>query len=316
MRSDVVPSSSALTVLGSSVEVETNGDTVLVEGGTEVESSSPLSGEYVTYETFDLPHSLIHVIRIAPDAPVTIQPVVDPDGLEKLEVLAEQQGAIAAINGGFFDPNNQQTTSYVTIAGTLVLDPEQNRGLMENPNVSTYLPRILNRAEFRRYQCATANGLETDYAIAAHNRLIPSGCQLMDALGAGPALLPEFRGEAEAFIDATSNRDALGASRPNARSGLGITPDGTILLIMAAQRPPVGDVAVSPTGVSLFELAQIMADLGAEQGMNLDGGSSSSLYYDGTTYYGRLDVSGNEIRRSVKSVLVVTKNNGMQAPSF
>ncbi|MGK7889224.1 MAG: phosphodiester glycosidase family protein [Leptolyngbyaceae cyanobacterium] len=291
-------------LLSSSHDMGRIDDTALTDRQTEMEPGLSLT-ELVTYETLDFPHSLVHVVRISPVAPVTIRPIAVVDGLETVDRLARQAGAIAAINGGFFDPNNQQTTSYVTINGAIALDPEQNQGLMHNLNASPYLFRILNRAEFRRYHCRTVEGPMTRYAIAPHHQLVPVGCELVDALGAGPALLPDFRGEAEAFIDVETNRDAVGAYRPNARSGIGITADGTIVLVMAAQRPLVGEAPGPPTGVSLFDLAQIMADLGIEQGMNLDGGSSSSLYYNGTSHYGRLDSSGNEIRRSVKSILVV-----------
>jgi exopolysaccharide biosynthesis protein len=47
-----------------------------------------------------------------------------------------------------------------------------------------------------------------------------------------------------------------------------------------------------------------MKTLGVEKAMNLDGGSSSSLYYKGKTLYGKVDEKGNLVRRSVKSVLL------------
>jgi exopolysaccharide biosynthesis protein len=50
-----------------------------------------------------------------------------------------------------------------------------------------------------------------------------------------------------------------------------------------------------------------MADLGAVKAMNLDGGSSASLYYDGQAIYGRVDKEGKEIIRPIKSVLSVIK---------
>ena len=255
----------------------------------------------VTYETLTLPKSIVHVVRIPTTSPVTIRPAIALDGLEKLETLAQQEGAIAAINGGFFDPNNQLTTSYVTRDGEVVLDPRDNIGLMENLNVAIYIDRILNRSEFRRYQCSTEDERQTNYVITPHDQLTPFHCELVDALGAGPALLPQFRAEDEAFVDEINGRDALGSNYPNARSAIGIAPDGTVVLAMAAQRADVSD----RSGLSLFELADVMASLGVDQALNLDGGSSSSLYYDGTTHYGRLDADNNVIKRSVKSVLLV-----------
>ncbi|NET11199.1 MAG: hypothetical protein F6K16_42260, partial [Symploca sp. SIO2B6] len=60
----------------------------------------------ITYETLTYPRTIVHLVRIPAEAAVTIRPVIVADGLAKVEPLAQQQGAIAAINGGFFDPNN------------------------------------------------------------------------------------------------------------------------------------------------------------------------------------------------------------------
>jgi exopolysaccharide biosynthesis protein len=39
--------------------------------------------------------------------------------------------------------------------------------------------------------------------------------------------------------------------------------------------------------------------------MNLDGGSSSSFYYKGKTFYGKVNENGNPIKRPVKSALLI-----------
>jgi exopolysaccharide biosynthesis protein len=53
------------------------------------------------------------------------------------------------------------------------------------------------------------------------------------------------------------------------------------------------------------ELADYMKGLGVEKAMNLDGGSSSSLYWDGKAFYGKGDGQEGRVRRSVKSVLLL-----------
>jgi exopolysaccharide biosynthesis protein len=70
---------------------------------------------------------------------------------------------------------------------------------------------------------------------------------------------------------------------------------------MAAQKPNSSEVS----GISLAELAKFLKTLGVEEGMNLDGGSSSSFYYQGKTYYGKLDKQRNPVKRPVKSVLIL-----------
>ncbi len=139
------------------------------------------------------------------------------------------------------------------------------------------------------------------YAIELHDVPAPDGCTIKTALGAGPQLLPEDTGEIEAFKTYENGelvRDAIGSMGPNARSAIAIHPDGNLSLIMAAQR-------LDARGLTLFELTEFATSIGATQLLNLDGGSSSSLYYDGQVYLARLDGEGNLIQRPVKSVIVI-----------
>lgn len=57
--------------------------------------------------------------------------------------------------------------------------------------------------------------------------------------------------------------------------------------------------------MSLPELAKFMQTLGIETAMNLDGGGSSALYYQGKTFSGKISSKGERIHRPVKSVLLV-----------
>jgi exopolysaccharide biosynthesis protein len=100
-----------------------------------------------------------------------------------------------------------------------------------------------------------------------------NGCQIADAIGGGPQLLPEVQAQREGFTDPELGRDAIGSQVANARSAIGITKDQDILLVMVAQTQP-------KTGVTLPELATLMQSLGAESAMNLDGGSSSEQISD------------------------------------
>ncbi|HIK43779.1 MAG TPA: phosphodiester glycosidase family protein, partial [Leptolyngbyaceae cyanobacterium M65_K2018_010] len=93
---------------------------------------------------------------------------------------------------------------------------------------------------------------------------------------------------------------ALGHDSANARSALGLKADGSLVMVMVAQVP-----GVTPAGLSLPELATFLKDRGITQALNLDGGSSSTLVYGGTTYYGRLNSAGEVVQRPVKSVLWV-----------
>ena len=101
-------------------------------------------------------------------------------------------------------------------------------------------------------------------------------------------------------MDRTTHRDALGSRSLNARSAVGLTADGSVVMMMAAQVP-----GVSPSGVMMAEMGEIMGDRGVVKALNLDGGSSSTLLYQGTTHYGRLNAEGDRVQRPVKSILWV-----------
>ena len=65
------------------------------------------------------------------------------------------------------------------------------------------------------------------------------------------------------------------ASEVNPRSAVGQREDGAILLLVVDGRQ------AASLGATTQDLADIMADYGAVNACNLDGGSSSLLWYDG-----------------------------------
>ena len=277
------------------------------------------SNQLINYERYEQPGSIVHVVQVPNPSSVELH-VSLVDGLATVEQHAQDAGAIAAINAGFFDPQNQQTTSYVTIDGAIAADPRENSRLVNNPDLAIYMEAILNRSEFRQLTCDEG----TVYSIAHHGdgrsesaiSDFPDGatsqegasgpsCTLNDAVGGGPRLLPTLQSVEEGFLAYDSDggviRDAIGSLSPNARSAVGITDTGVVVFVMVAQRTDVGD----RMGMSLPELADFLETLGVRDALNLDGGSSSSLYVDGTLHYGRFDAEGTPIQRPVKSVLLV-----------
>ncbi|NJL46936.1 MAG: phosphodiester glycosidase family protein [Leptolyngbyaceae cyanobacterium SM2_5_2] len=269
----------------------------------QVESSAVTATDppLPVYETIVLPRAVVHVVTI-PDPvnyPVRVAVADELAPVEQLasQVCATEGCAVAAINAGFFDPNNGLTTSYGVVDGSLVADPSQNERLMGNPALTPYLDRILNRSEFRRYTC----GGVPRYEITRHRAPSPPGCALEDAVGAGPQLLPQDTSVDEGFLDpaTTPVRDALGSQSANARSAIGLKADGSLVLVLVAQVPDM------PSGMTLPELSTFMAEQGVVQALNLDGGSSTTLVYGRTVHHGRRDPAGEVIQRPVKSILWV-----------
>lgn len=254
------------------------------------------------YQIEELPASRVHWLLI-PVSQYRVTFAVAEDTLP-LADFAEQHQTLAALNGGFFDPQNQRSTSYVTLQGQIVADPTQNERLIKNPDLTAYLDQILNRSELRRYQCDSA----LRYDITLHQSLVPERCQLLEALGAGPQLLPDLTLELEGFTATNAAgaviRDALGSQQRNARTAIGITATGDLLWVMVAQKPGMAE-----SGMSLPELAVWMQGQGAVKAINLDGGSSSSLVYAGNLISGKLDAQGNPITRPIKSAVLLYANS-------
>ncbi|WOD41372.1 phosphodiester glycosidase family protein [Nodosilinea sp. E11] len=252
------------------------------------------------YETITLPTATVHVVTIADPVryPVRVAVVNELARVDQMAAqVCEGEGCVAAaINAGFFDPNNGLTTSHVVQDGVLVADPNQNERLIGNPDLASYMDRILNRSEFRRYDC----GGTPRYEITFHQDPVPTGCALVDAVGAGPQLLPQDTSVEEGFVDRAAGRDALGSRSLNARSAVGLTADGSVVMVMAAQVP-----GVSPSGMTMAEMAAFMGDRDVISALNLDGGSSSTLIYGDRVHYGRLNASGELVQRPVKSILWV-----------
>ena len=272
---------------------------ILVFSINLLSARSKTNGE-LEYREIERSQYFIHAIIVPEHSNYSVVPEVSGE-LQPISEFA-QDNVIAAINGGYFDPINQKTTSFIVKESRIVADPRFNERLVDNPDLKPYLGKILNRTEFRRYSC----GEQTRYDIQLHFSPIPDNCTLKASLGAGPSLLPQDTSIAEGFVayqDGAKIRDAIGEESLNARSAVGITKYGDVILVMVAQQSeqPLN------SGISLSELANVLADLGAIKAMNLDGGSSASLYYDGQAYYGRVDREGNKILRPIASVLSVMK---------
>ncbi|MFM2315490.1 MAG: hypothetical protein RLZZ04_4768 [Cyanobacteriota bacterium] len=273
--------------------------------GLSIAMGSPAAqsaAHQLEHQTIKRSQYTIHTVTIPHDSSYLVSPVISGD-LQPISDFAKnnQDHLLAAINGGYFDPVNQKTTSFIVQRSQIVADPRFNERLMDNPDLKPYLSKILNRTEFRRYSC----GEKTKYDIQLHSAPILKDCTLMESLGGGPGLLPQDSSIIEGFTvyqKSEKIRDAIGNDSLNARSAVGITQAGDVILAMVAQQSeqPLN------SGISIPELGSAMAELGAVKAMNLDGGSSASLYYDGQAIYGRVDKEGKEIIRPIKSVLAVS----------
>ncbi|AGA57214.1 MAG: copper amine oxidase [Thermobacillus sp.] len=176
---------------------------------------------------------------------------------EALSSIAERHGAMVAINGAFFDAYTESDIKMPY--GWIMNDGEVlNRGTGEVR--ATFIYDKNNLAE-------VADGGDMPELIREGN--------IDGAIQAGPRLVRD--GKVTLDVEGERFRDPKILTSSGARSALGITRDHKLML-------------VTVPAATIPQLAEIMRQAGAWQAMNLDGGASSGLYYNGkyVTTPGRL----------------------------
>jgi len=187
--------------------------------------------------------------------------------------IVQSSKARFGVNGGYFNLSNGESTSYVALNGVVCADPTKNLALTENPKLKPFLTQIFNRSEIRFLQ---AGDKLPSVQIATHNEPLPPGRVLEASLQGGPRLLPELTAEQEAFVrtEADGKRvDSIGVGRTAARTAVGLTKDGYILIVAVAGK---GQDEFS-SGLTLADLAKLLKNLGAVEAVNLDGGTSTTM---------------------------------------
>jgi hypothetical protein len=235
----------------------------------------PVNG--ANYYEFQLPNgSSAHlVVAYIKGNKWRVRPFIS-EKTSQTSTVGQAQSASAAINGGYFNLSDGMSASYVSIEGKLKADPRENHALMNNSKLQSFLPQILNRSEIRILK-KNQKELKYDISIARHNDPLPPKTELVDALQAGPRLLPTLDDEDEAFLRKQSDgtiADSIGCKKAAARTAFGITADGYIMFLTIADKAHDKE----STGVTLAQLAELLKHLGCREAIKLDGGSSTSMY--------------------------------------
>ena len=166
----------------------------------------------------------------------------------RLHEIAERYDAVAAVNGGaFVDTNgtgNGGEPTGLVISGGQVLN-RANLSSIHNIVVGFNEDNILVFGKF------------TGAEAQEHN--------MRDALAFGPVLVSN--GEPAPVTGASSGL--------NPRTAIGQRADGAVLMLVIDGRQ------ATSLGATYADLIQVMLEYGAVNAVNLDGGSSSMLYFDG-----------------------------------
>ncbi|MBW4841160.1 MAG: phosphodiester glycosidase family protein [Paenibacillaceae bacterium] len=168
--------------------------------------------------------------------------------VEELSSLAKRHKAVVAVNGTFF--NAYTNDAYKAPYGYIVNGGElKMKASGDKRTIFTYDSNLLARL---------IPGADFNEAFAAGT--------MEGALQAGPRLVVNSKVSVD--VKAEGFKDPKILTGGGARSALGLTRDHKLILLTSG-------------GATIPQLAEIMKQAGAYQAMNLDGGASSGLYYNG-----------------------------------
>jgi exopolysaccharide biosynthesis protein len=190
--------------------------------------------------TIDLLHPMVHLEVGLADGEI--------GAVSTLQDIAEQGGAVAAINGTFFDAYTDSAVKspygYIAAGGELVKRAPGDRRTV-----------LLFDA---------ANGVELVAGDTFLDRFAEGG--VAGSLQAGPRLITDGKLTVNPVEEGFKDPKIL--TNAGARSAVGLTADHRLILLTIG-------------GATIPQLTEIMLQAGAKEAMNLDGGASSGLYLQG-----------------------------------
>ncbi len=188
---------------------------------------------------------------------------------EKTSSIAEGVGAILAINGDYY---GSQEKGYVLRNGVIYRDTASS-------DVEDLV--IYSDGSF---------GIVSESEVTA-DELLESGAE--QVLSFGPALVVD--GE----VSVSEGEEVGKAKASNPRTAIGIIDSLHYVFVVSDGRTS------ESTGLSLSELAEFMQDLGVTTAYNLDGGGSSTMYFNGEVI-NNPTTNGKKIKeRSVSDIVYI-----------
>ena len=204
--------------------------------------------------------------------------VAAPEGsLKKTSDMAAENGAVAAVNGSFYNTSpNYNSVNYLRIDG-VEIDPNNGK----------------KRTSRQNGAIATFNG--DLYVLKGDNvKDWESYIEAEDVLTSGPMLMA-------GGVNLEQEVSSFNTTR-HPRTAVGRTPDGKIILVTVDGRTP------QSAGVSMWECQHIMSWLGCESSINLDGGGSTTMVIEGSVVNNPCDNKkfDNAGERRVQNCLIIS----------
>ena len=200
----------------------------------------------------------IFVLEIPDTADYALKFAHEPHRTKTSE-MAQKHGAVAAINGSFFDMDKHFPICYLRI---------------DSVNIGENTPGkdTVNR-KYYQFGTLCLNGDSVLILKTDSSRHWEETLPYPDIMTAGPLLI---------WHDTVQpmRKDRTFVTDRHNRTAVGIRDDGTVLLVVADGR------FKAAAGLSLTELQQIFRWLGCHDALNLDGGGSTTLFLNIGDYQG------------------------------
>ena len=189
----------------------------------------------------------------------------------KTSVTAADNNAILAVNGDYYGANS---TGYVIRNGVVYRDTVREDS---------------SNGDLAIYKDGSFKVIYEDQISA--EQLVSDG--VVNLLAFGPALVEN----GEIVVD--TNTEVGQAMASNPRTAIGIIDENHYIIV-------VSDGGTSESeGLSLYQLAEVMKSYGAKTAYNLDGGGSSTLYFNGQVI-NNPTTGGNKIsERAVSDIVYI-----------
>ena len=165
----------------------------------------------------------------------------------KTSVTAAENNAILAVNGDYYGANS---SGYVIRNGVVYRDSVREDA---------------SNGDLAIYKDGSFKIIYEDQVSA--DQLVQDG--VVNLLAFGPSLVEN--GE----ISVDTNTEVGQAMSSNPRTAIGIIDENYYIIIVSDGRPS------ESKGLSLYQVAEVMKSYGVKTAYNLDGGGSSTLYFNG-----------------------------------
>ena len=188
----------------------------------------------------------------------------------KTSETAANNNAILAVNGDYYGAN---TTGYVIRNGVVYRDTVREDA--SNGDLAIY--------KDGSFKIIYENEISAD-------QLVKDG--VVNLLAFGPALVEN----GEIVVNTKSEVGQSMASNP--RTAIGIIDENHYIIIVSDGRTSESQ------GLSLYEMAEVMKSYGVKTAYNLDGGGSSTMYFNGRVI-NKPTTNGNISERAVSDIVYI-----------